>query len=132
MVIEPLNKELTDLSFTLRWPSVSDNPLLDEYNIFYNNQSLLGRVKRQGSNQVYQIDKIPRDSTEYTITDLTPYSTYCFWVRAVFSQDNVSFANEDSDKICDVTTPPVGTLIYKVFYYDSSSYSCKCGLCHHN
>jgi len=111
--MEPSNKELTGLSFTLQWSSMSDNPLLDEYNILYTNNSLLGRVKRQGSDQVNKIDGIPRDSTEYTITDLTPYSTYCFWLRAVFRQDDVRFADEESEMICDVTTPPAGKLMIK-------------------
>ncbi|XP_065904635.1 receptor-type tyrosine-protein phosphatase S-like isoform X2 [Dysidea avara] len=109
VVMEPSNKELTGLSFTLRWPSMSDNPLLDHYNILYTNRSLRDMVKRQVNNQAYQIDGISRDATEYTITDLTPYSTYCFWLRALFSQDSVRFTDEDSEMICDVKTPLVAS-----------------------
>ena len=100
---------------------MSDNPLLDHYNILYTNRSLRDMVKRQVNNQAYQIDGISRDATEYTITDLTPYSTYCFWLRALFSQDSVRFTDEDSEMICDVKTPLVGMLMMMSVLCDSIS-----------
>ena len=108
VVTEPSNKELNGLSFTLKWSSMSHNPLLEHYNILYTNRSLLDVAKRQATDQVYKIDGISRDATEYTVTGLTSYSTYCFWLQAVYRQSGVAIANEDSDMTCGITTPPAG------------------------
>jgi len=106
-VVQPTNKNLIDLSFTLEWSPVTTQ-LLQSYTLSYSYRSQLDVMKRQTDEQVISVENISTNSTSFTVEDLTPYSSYCFWLEAVYSQKGFTFSCEKSDKICNINTPPLG------------------------
>lgn len=56
------------------------------------------------------VGPIPSDVLEYAVDNLTPYSTYCFWLQAVYSKENVTFDRKESKILCDIKTPSTGML----------------------
>ena len=106
-----LEKNLSQLSFTLQWQPLPNRTFLDSFILFYTNNSLIYKqtqVKRQQPNQTSI--GISSDLLEYTLDDLTPYSTYCFWLQAVYSKENVTFDYKESEMLCDIVTPATGML----------------------
>ena len=108
--MQPTNKNLTDLSFTLKWSPI-DTGLLQNYTLFYTSRMInqLPVAKRQSENQVSL--KLPAHSTNYTVNNLIPFSTYCFSLQASYAQENIVFSNEQSDDICNIITPPLGEFL---------------------
>lgn len=112
-LMDTLEKQLTKLSFTLHWHPFPNKTFLDSLMLFYKNNSLIYKhtqVKRQQPSQS-SIGPIPSDFLEYTVDDLTPYSTYCFWLQAVYSKENVTFDHKESEMLCDIVTPATGMLL---------------------
>ena len=105
VLIQPTNKNLTDLSFTLEWSPVIAG-FLQNYTLSYRSVPL---VKRQTDG----VFSIPAGSTSYTVENLTPYSSYCFSLQATYAQEGVVFSQKQSDEICDIITPPLGEFVIK-------------------
>ena len=99
--------KLSELSFTMQWDPLPNTTLLHSFTIYYTNRSLLeqSRVKRRQIPDDYTaIEGISASSREYSISNLLPYSTYCFWLQAVYAQGNVTFDTKDSELLCGITT----------------------------
>ena len=109
VLMQPTNKNLTDLSFTIEWSLVTTG-LLQNYTLSYRSVS---SVKRQVEEPFLKII-IPAESTSYTVKNLTPYSSYCFLLQANYAQEDVVFSQKQSDEICDINTPPIGKLVIKI------------------
>ena len=108
--MQPTNKNLTDLSFTLKWSPI-DTELLQSYTLFYTSFMInqLPVAKRQSENPISL--KLPANSTNYTVNNLIPFSTYCFSLQASYAQESVEFSNKQGDAICDIITPPLGEFV---------------------
>ena len=111
--MDTFDKKLSKLSFTLHWNPLPNKTFLDSYILFYINISLIHQqtqVKRQLPKQT-SIGPLPPDVLEYTVDDLSPYSSYCFWLQAVYSKENITFDRKDSKALCDIETPPTGMYV---------------------
>lgn len=108
VIVQPKDKNLTDLSFTLEWSPIT-TPLLQNYTLNYTSRSHLTPVKRQTDNQFIS-ETIPAGLFSYTVGNMTPYSSYCFSLQASYVQEGIVFSQEQSGKICDINTPPIGEL----------------------
>ena len=73
--------------------------------------SQLPVAKRQIENQI----NISVHSTNYTVENLMPFSSYCFSLQASYAQEAVVFSHRQSDAICDINTPPLGEFVYLSF-----------------
>ena len=113
-IVQPTSKNLTDLSFTLKWLPI-DTGLLQSYTLFYTSRmiSQLPVAKRQIKNEI----NIPVHSTNYTVKDLMPFSLYCFSLQASYAQEGVVFSDDLSDAICDINTPPLGEFVINFTLY---------------
>ena len=69
--------------------------------------------KRQIENEI----NIPVHSTNYTVKDLMPFSSYCFSLQASYAQEDVVFSNDQSDAICNINTPPLGEFVINFTLY---------------
>jgi len=105
------DKKLSTFSFTMQWDPLPNATLLHSFTVHYNNHSLLDQSqveRRQLPDGSTTIDGISASSHEYRVDNLLPYSTYCFWLQAVYAQGNVTFDTKDSEMLCGITTPAAG------------------------
>lgn len=115
ILMDTVNRQLTNLSFTLHWHPLPNKTFLDSFILFYTKTNLIylhTQVKRQQLNQATSIGPISSNLLEYTVSNLLPFSTYCFWLQAVYSKDNVTFDHKESEMLCDIVTPPTGNLLH--------------------
>jgi len=108
--MDTFNKELSKLSFTLHWYPLLNKTYLDSFVVFYSNHSLIGQKTQFKRQQLIQTSIGPLSSnlSEYVVENLIPYSTYCFWLQAVYSKKDIVFDHKESDMLCDVITPSTG------------------------
>ena len=99
----PTNKNLSSLSFTLEWSAI-DVGLLYNYTLIYYSTGQLPVAKRQAEEQEITI---PANSTSYTVENLTPFSSYCFTLDALYVQQGIVFDRQPSNELCDINTPPL-------------------------
>ncbi|XP_065904697.1 receptor-type tyrosine-protein phosphatase F-like isoform X2 [Dysidea avara] len=100
--------KLSELTFTMKWDPLPNTTLLHSFTVYYNNHSLLEQSqveRRQLPDSSIAIDGISATSNEYKVDNLLPYSTYCFWLQAVYAQANVTFDTKESEMLCGITTP---------------------------
>ena len=109
VLMQPTNKNLTDLSFTIEWSPVTTG-LLQNYTLSYTS---VPSMKRQAEELFLEII-IPAESTSYTVENLTPYSSYCFSLQANYAQEDVVFSQKQSDEVCDINTPPISKFAIKI------------------
>ena len=112
LLMDPPDTKLFELSFTMQWDPLPNTTLLHSFTVYYNNHSLLEQSRagrRQLPDGSFAIDSISASSLEYKVDNLLPYSTYCFWLQAVYAQGNVMFDAQDSQMLCEITTPAAGT-----------------------
>ena len=101
-IMVPTNKNLSSLSFTLEWSTI-DTGLLHNYTLSYYSIGQLPVVKRLTEREEITI---PADSTSYTVENLTPFSSYCFTLEALYVQQDIVFDRQRSE-LCDINTPPL-------------------------
>ena len=125
--INPPVGSIDEFSITLSWQlSDEDAHLLDRVTISYQWVSLLedNSQKRQATSVRSSMVTIDDPSvTQHTITNLQPYSNYCFTVAAHYAFDGQALGVAEAQQFCTDTSEASELSLPNIHFYTAGSSS---------